>query len=131
VHRHPDGLQHRHWHQHHEIDWHAVEGNVALAPMHEHAHETSKRTALLLILGSSPMVEGIPAFFAASRYGAGLLGVMAVVFALSTVLTYVALCTASARGMDRLPLGRFEEFGEVISGSLIALLGAAFLLWPA
>jgi hypothetical protein len=46
------------------------------------------------------------------------------------VLTYVVLCVASSRGMQRLNLGRFEEFGEVISGSLIALLGAAFLLWP-
>jgi hypothetical protein len=31
------------------------------------------RTLLLLILGSSPMVEGIPAFFAASRYGVALI----------------------------------------------------------
>jgi nickel/cobalt transporter (NicO) family protein len=29
--------------------------------------------ALLLILGSSPMIEGIPAFFAAGQYGIGLL----------------------------------------------------------
>jgi hypothetical protein len=130
VHRHPDGLEHRHWHEHYEGDWHAIDGNVALQPAHEHAHETSKRTALLLIIGSSPMVEGIPAFFAASRYGAGLLAVMSLVFALSTILTYVLLCVASARGVQRLNLGRFEEYGEVLSGSLIALLGSAFLLWP-
>lgn len=36
---------------------------------HEIARKTSSRTALLLILGSSPMVEGIPAFFAAAKYG--------------------------------------------------------------
>jgi hypothetical protein len=28
--------------------------------MHEHRHKTSARTALLLILGWSPMVEGHP-----------------------------------------------------------------------
>jgi hypothetical protein len=92
--------------------------------------ETPKRTVLLLILGSSPMVEGIPAFFAASRFGAALLAAMAIVFAACTIATYVALSLASARGLQHLRLGRFEEYGEAISGSLIALLGAAFLLWP-
>ena len=47
---------------------------------------SDSRTALLLILGSSPMVEGIPAFFAASRYGVALLVLMAVVFAASTII---------------------------------------------
>lgn len=130
LHRHADGLQHRHWHEHHEDDWHAVDGNLALAPAHVHEHRTSSRTALLLILGSSPMVEGIPAFFAASRYGAGLLAIMAVLFAASTIVTYVVLCVASARSMQRLNLGRFEIYGEVISGSFIALLGLLFLVWP-
>ena len=130
VHRHPDGLEHRHWHEHHEHDWHPIDGNLALDPIHEHEHATSSRTALLLILGSSPMVEGIPAFFAASRYGAGLLAVMAVVFAAATIATYVVLSTASARGMQRVNLGRFEEYGEVISGAFIAVLGVAFLIWP-
>jgi ABC-type nickel/cobalt efflux system permease component RcnA len=129
VHRHAGGLEHAHWHEHHEHDWHAIEGNLALMAVHEHEHSTSSRTALLLILGSSPMVEGIPAFFAAGRYGAGLLGVMAVLFALSTIGTYIVLCLASASGMQRLRLGKFEAYGEVISGSFIALLGAVFLLW--
>lgn len=101
---------------------------------HEHAHddvkEGSSRTALLLILGSSPMVEGIPAFFAAGRFGAPLLGVMALVFALSTILTYVILCVVSASGIQRLQLGRFESYGEVLSGSFIALLGLVFLFIP-
>ncbi|HEX3882288.1 MAG TPA: hypothetical protein VHW66_06490 [Stellaceae bacterium] len=36
--------------------------------------------ALLLILGSSPMVEGIPAFFAASRYAGAVIALMADAF---------------------------------------------------
>jgi ABC-type nickel/cobalt efflux system permease component RcnA len=42
---------------------------------HEHPHpeKTKNRTALLLILGSSPMLEGIPAFFAAGKYGVELM----------------------------------------------------------
>lgn len=130
IHRHGGGPEHRHWHEHHEHDWHGADGNLALAPEHEHVHATSSRTALLLILGSSPMVEGIPAFFAASRYGAGLLGIMAVVFAASTIVTYVVLCVASASGIERLNLGPFEQYGEILSGAIIAALGVVFLAVP-
>lgn len=128
-HRHPSGLAHRHRHLHHETDWHDVEGSVAL-PAHEHSHDPSSRTALLLVLGSSPMIEGIPAFFAAARYGFFLLGIMAVVFAAATIATYVALCVVSSRGAARLRLGPFERYGEVLSGSFIALLGLVFLFFP-
>jgi hypothetical protein len=60
------------------------------------------------------MVEGIPAFFAASRYGGALIALMAVVFALSTILTYVALCVLSTAGLQRIPLGPVERYGEAI-----------------
>jgi ABC-type nickel/cobalt efflux system permease component RcnA len=106
---------------------HAYEARFA-----EHGHEPRDRarTPLLLILGSSPMVEGIPAFFAAGRYGAGLIAVMAVIFALSTIATYVVLCVYSTAGLRRLKLGAFERYGEVLSGSFIALVGVAFWIWP-
>jgi len=85
--------------------------------------------ALLLVLGSSPMVEGIPAFFAASRYGIGLIAAMSIAFAASTVATYVILCVYSASGLQRLKLGPVERYGEVISGAFIALIGLVFGLW--
>jgi len=84
---------------------------------------------LLLILGSSPMVEGIPAFFAASRFGFGLVAAMAVVFTLATTITYVALCLYSSVSLQRLHLGPLERYGEVLSGAFIAFVGLAFLLW--
>jgi nickel/cobalt transporter (NicO) family protein len=83
--------------------------------------------ALLLVLGSSPMVEGIPAFFAAARFGVGLIVIMSIVFALATIGTYVGLCVASLKGLQRTHLGPLERYGEVISGSFIALLGLVFL----
>lgn len=134
-HRHGEGPIHRHWHEHHDKDWHAVDGSLALAvqparqitPQHEHEHEpASRRTALLLILGSSPMVEGIPAFFAAAKYGAVQLAIMSVVFALTTIGTYVALVLLSSSGLERISLGRFERYGEVLSGLFVALVGVAF-----
>ena len=72
------------------------------------------------------MVEGIPAFFAASNYGVGLIVIMSVAFAASTIATYVVLCVYSASGLQRLNLGPVERYGEVISGAFIAAIGLAF-----
>jgi hypothetical protein len=99
-------------------------------PLHEHRHKTSARTALLLILGSLPMVEGTPAFFAAGKYGLGLIVAMALVFAISTIATYMLLCVYSTAGLQRVRLGAFERYGEVLSGAFIALVGVAFWIWP-
>jgi hypothetical protein len=72
----PDGQRetsaHRHWHDHSEASSHPVSAVLESAPpLHTHRHKTTARTALLLILGSSPMIEGIPAFFTGGllRYG--------------------------------------------------------------
>jgi ABC-type nickel/cobalt efflux system permease component RcnA len=126
-HRHDDGTVHAHWHEHNDTDWHRISGDAAV--MHAHGHTQSGRTALLLILGSSPMIEGIPAFFAASTHGAALLGVMAIVFALSTILTYVGTCIAGIAGLQRVSLGPLERYGEVLSGLVVAAVGvAAFIV---
>ncbi len=90
---------------------------------HKHRPKTSSRTALMLILGSSPMVEGIPAFFAAGKLGIDVIVVMAIVFAISTIATYVLLCMASTVELQRVSLGSFERYGEVLSGVFIALVG--------
>jgi putative Mn2+ efflux pump MntP len=116
---HHGGHDHHHAHGHH----------------HDHEHDTaakpaSSRTALLLILGSSPMIEGIPAFFAAAKYGPGLIAVMAVVFAIATIATYVGLCVWSSEGLQRLRLGALEPYGEVLSGLIIACVGGVFLAFP-
>jgi len=131
LHRHGRTTLHAHWHDHAPASSHAIAAALDnTPPLHEHRHKTTARTALLLILGSSPMVEGIPAFFAAAKYGTGLIALMAAVFALSTIATYVLLCVSSTAGLARVRLGAFERYGEVLSGAFIALVGVAFWLWP-
>jgi hypothetical protein len=76
------------------------------------------------------MVEGIPAFFAAARYGIGLIAAMALLFAISTIATYVALCVYSTAGLQRVKVGAFERYGEVLSGAFIAAIGLVFLFVP-
>lgn len=94
---------------------------------HEHESETAassaQRTSLLLILGSSPMVEGLPAFLAASRYGFEVLATMAVVFGAATIGTYVAVTSVATRGLERISLGPLERYGEVLSGLVVAAVG--------
>jgi len=131
VHRHGRGFPHAHWHDHRVDTSHPLTADLeAQPPLHEHRHKTPARTALLLILGSSPMVEGIPAFFAAGQYGVGLIVVMSVVFALSTIATYVLLCVYSTVGLQRVRLGPIERYGEVLSGAFIAMVGTIFCIWP-
>jgi hypothetical protein len=128
IHRHGRSIPHAHWHDHQAGTEHAIsEALEAEPPLHEHRHKTSARTALLLILGSSPTVEGIPAFFAASRCGVGLIIVMSLVFAITTIATCMVLCVYSTAGLRCIRLGPFERYGEVISGTFIALVGVA--LW--
>ena len=118
-------MHHEHGHYHGEV-YHPHEHHD---DDHAHSHE-SKRTALLLILGSSPMIEGIPAFFAAAKYGASLIIPMAILFAASTIATYVILCVYSQTGLKHVEFPAFEKYGEVLSGAFIAVLGAVFLIWP-
>jgi hypothetical protein len=130
IHRH-GAAAHVHWHDHVPATAHSILAEFATAPpLHAHRHKTTARTALLLILGSSPMVEGIPAFFAATKYGVGLIVSMALIFAVSTIATYVVLCMQATAGLRHLQLGAVERYGEVLSGALIALVGLIFGLWP-
>jgi hypothetical protein len=55
---------------------------------------------------------------------------MSIVFAISTIATYVLLCVFSAIQLQRLNFGAFERHGEVLSGAAIAAVGLAFLVWP-
>jgi nickel/cobalt transporter (NicO) family protein len=131
VHRHDWGTAHAHWHDHTPETTHIVTARTeAEPPPHEHWHKTTARTALLLILGSSPMVEGIPLFFAASKFGVVLVIAMSGVFAISTIATYVLLCVYSTAGLQRVRLGAFEQYGEVLSGAFIVMVGVAFWIWP-
>jgi ABC-type nickel/cobalt efflux system permease component RcnA len=126
LHRHADGLEHVHWHEHHEEDWHVSAGGVATT--HAHDHAVAGRTALLLILGSSPMVEGIPAFLGASTKGPALLAIMAGAFALATIVTYAAMCVVGLRSLQRASFGPLERYGEVLSGLFVAAVGIYALL---
>lgn len=131
LHRHENRPPHIHLHAHAYATAHPITAAIERdPPLHDHHHKATGRGALLLILGSSPMIEGVPAFFAAGKFGAGLIVAMSLLFAASTIATYVVLCTVSAQGLERVRLGALERYGEVLSGGFIALVGLAFWIWP-
>jgi hypothetical protein len=53
---------------------------------------------------------------------------MAVAAALPTCES--RLCVYPTAGLQRVKLGAFERYGEVLSGAFIALIGVAFWIWP-
>ena len=120
IHRHGAGGPHAHWHDHAAETLHVVMAEIGSPPpLHEHRHRTPARTALLLILWLVPnRGKGIPVFFAASRYGFGLIIVMATVFGMSTIAAYVLLCVYSMEGLQRVSFGAVEPYGEDTERSL-------------
>jgi len=123
LHTHGDGLEHIHSHEHEEPGETARDEAV-----HAHSHAAAGRTALLLILGSSPMIEGIPAFLAASTYGVALLAAMALMFAVATIVTYIVTCAVGIATLQRTSFGVLERYGEVLSGTLVAAVGIYALI---
>ncbi len=114
------------WHEQHHR--HSHNHKHEFGANHGTLNDRKGRTALLLIVGSSPMVEGIPAFLAASKYGAAQIALMSAVFAVSTIATYVLLCVFADAGLHRFSLGPLGTYGEFLSGFAIAIVGLVF--WP-
>jgi putative Mn2+ efflux pump MntP len=98
---------------------------------HEHSHESTgnERTALLLILGSSPMIEGLPAFFAATPYGFSVIVTMAILFALSTIGTYIVVSVTALAGFKNVTGSHIERYGEFLSGAVVVAAGIIALFW--
>ncbi|MGH7013909.1 MAG: hypothetical protein ACREEL_07100 [Stellaceae bacterium] len=131
IHRHEGRPPHVHMHAHALATAHPITSAMAFdPPFHQHSHKATGRGALLVILGSSPMIEGIPVFFAAGKFGPGLIVLMSILFAASTIATYMVLCVYSAAGLERMKLGPLERYGELLSGAFIALVGVVFWIWP-
>lgn len=87
------------------------------------------RTALMLILGSSPSIETVPTFLAAAPFGIGAFIALSLVFSITTIGTYVVTCVLSVAGLEQFRYAPVERYGEVISGLLVSFIGVVFLIW--
>ena len=87
------------------------------------------RTALMLVLGSSPSIETVPTFLAAAPLGIAALVALSLVFSITTIGTYVVTCVLSVAGLEQFRYAPIERYGEVISGVLVSIIGVVFLIW--
>jgi len=78
---------------------------------------------MLLIVGSSPMVEVIPALLGASTKRPALLAIGPGVFAVATIATEAATCMVGLRSLQRACFGPLERYAEILSGLFVAAVG--------
>jgi ABC-type nickel/cobalt efflux system permease component RcnA len=104
------------------------------ARLHAHGHLLSGLSRgrvsgrmLVAIIGISPCVLLQPILFAAAAEGGGAVAAAIAGFSICTVLTMLVVTWIAGRGLDRLRLGFFTRYGDLLSGLVIAGLGLLIL----
>ena len=117
IHLHEDGESHEHFHEH-------VAG-------HTHVHGSKKIPKMtpwilfiIFILGPCEPLIPILMYPAAEINISGLIFV-ALVFALTTISTMLAVVLISLRGINLIPLGKAERYTHLVAGAMILLSGFA------
>ena len=77
----------------------------------------------MAILGLTPCIALLPLTFAAVRYGTTAIILVNVVFAAATIGTIVFLTWLGLAGLSWMNLAFFDEYGDIIAGLIIGLLG--------
>lgn len=110
---------------------------------HDHSHDidhelvvharprTTDRAAilgLLTLLTLSPCEAFLPVYVSAARFGWMGFAVSSGVLAVATVAGMVTFTSLTLAGMERLRLDVLERYEGIILGSVLLLLGAAFVL---
>jgi nickel/cobalt exporter len=110
-------------------------GEGALGALHAHGHLLSRLSgrnasagALVAIIGVSPCVLLQPILFASAAEGWGVAAAAAGGFGLCTITTMLVVALLARRGLERLDLGFFTRFGDLLSGLVIAAIGV-IVLW--
>jgi hypothetical protein len=98
---------------------------------HEHDHKKAdlkdKRAGwgLVAILGLTPCIALLPLTFAAVKYGSMAVILVNVSFTVATIVTIVIFTWLGLKGLSWIKLEFFDEYGDIIAGVIIGLLGVA------
>ena len=126
VHEHTHlGVIHNHDHVH------AIKGKPAPSHTHDghtHGHKTDLKDkkvgfGLVAILGLTPCIALLPMTFAAVKYGTLAIILVNVTFALATIGTILLLTWLGLLGLSWIKLDFFDEYGDIIAGVIIGLVG--------
>ncbi len=84
--------------------------------------------SLTFVVGFNPCILVIPCIYGAAQISGLTLAAVTLSFAVSTVVSMVAVTMLGRRGTLRLTSPFLTRYGEALSGGLIALTGLALLL---
>lgn len=129
--------EHKHYHEellHGHQHKHRVKGIGGF--VHSHGEENNaqgttdlkdKRAGwgLVAILGLTPCIALLPLTFAAVKYGTTAVILVNISFAAGTLGTIVLFTWLGYLGLSWIKLDFFEQYGDVIAGAIIGLLGLA------
>ncbi len=134
------GKPHTHVHAHgHQVHTHAHghihAAGLTIATPHSHTHEHEEKPAnltpwilfLVFVLGPCEPLIPILMYPAAQASTLGLVAVTSV-FALTTIITMVAIVLAVIYGVSFIKVGKLEKYTHVIAGATLALSGGLILL---
>lgn len=116
VHYHEDGTMHTHDHKHSDI--------------HDHEHKKNITPWILFaifVLGPCEPLIPILMYPAAENSISGVVFV-SLIFALTTIVTMLAIVLLMTFGFNFLPLGKLERHTHAIAGCIVFLSGIAILL---
>jgi hypothetical protein len=125
-HGHPH-KSHGHDHEEHEHD----HGHRPAHKGHEHDHKKTnlkdKRAGwgLVIILALTPCIALLPLTFAAVKYGTMAVILVNISFTVGTVFTIMLFTWLGLKGLSWIKFEFFEEYGDIIAGVIIGLLGIA------
>lgn len=124
-HEHAHGnMAHNHMHRHHKGKFHVRADNEREHGENEAAREDKKAAwGLVAILGLTPCIALLPLTFAAVKYGTMGVVLVNVIFAAATIAAILLLTWLGCVGVARIQLGFFNEYGDIIAGAIIGLLG--------
>ncbi len=83
---------------------------------------------LVAILGLTPCIALLPLTFTAVKYGTAAVILVNISFAVGTLGTIVLFTWLGYLGLSWIKLDFFEEYGDVIAGVIIGLLGVATIV---
>jgi ABC-type nickel/cobalt efflux system permease component RcnA len=126
-HMHPE---HSHAHEGHHHDHHDHGLDHAYED-HEHHRKKpnlkDKRAGwgLVIILSLTPCIALLPLTFAAVKYGTMAVILVNISFTVGTVLTIMLFTWLGLKGLSWIKFEFFEDYGDIIAGVIIGLLGVA------
>jgi hypothetical protein len=120
AHDHDDHDEHGHKHGHSPKGHEHGQGNGK-------ADLKDKRAGwgLVAILGLTPCIALLPLTFAAVKYGTMAVLLVNASFAVATVGTIIVFTWLGLKGLSWIKLEFFDEYGDIIAGVIIGLLGIA------